>query len=174
MLFKINGVSINGSDGEHLWVNVTDSVAEYTYHVPAGMAGKDENGDKNYTVEAVYKNRIFELGVRNTTNFNVERSPVTITYTSTTVKNNVLSIKASMKDYKDNYLVGTNKICIKINGKTYQENGETKYFYVENGKVDLTGIKVASGTKVSSVTIVTGDRQAYLSARVTTNNIKVT
>ena len=171
LLFKINGVSLKDSNGKAEWLPVTDSVVNYVYHVPTGMGGVDEKGIKNYTVEAVYNNIMFYPDVRNSSDFHVQRSIVNINFESTTVKNNVLSVKASFTDYENEYLIGDNKICVKINGKTYQENGKTKYFTVHNGKVDLTGIKLSAGTKVKSVMLVTGDRQAYLSARATTTDI---
>ena len=87
--------------------------------------------------------------------------------------NDVLSINATFTDFEDNYVVGSNKVCVKINGKTYQEDGKAKYFRVKDGKVDLTGIKLASGTKVQSVMLVTGDSEAYQGARATTTDIVV-
>lgn len=70
-----------------------------------------------------------------------------------------------MTDFKGNYLVGNNTIAIKINGKTYQENKQTKFFNIVNGKVNLKGIKLAKDTVVHSVTLVTGERQSYHGAR---------
>ena len=114
---------------------------------------------------------MFYPDTRNTTVFHVQRSIVNINYEDVTVKNNVLSIKATFTDYENNLLVGDNKICVKINGITYKENNQAKYFTVHNGIVDLTGLKIDDGTKVQSVTLVTGDRSAYLSARETTKDI---
>ena len=172
VLFKINGVSMKDENGNPNWVPATSTVVNYVYHVPAGMAGVYVDGStRNYTVEAVYNNTLFYRDVRNTTDFNVERSIVNVNFESTTVKNNVLSVKAKFTDYEGNNLVGTNKICIKINGITYKEDGQTKYFYVDDGDIDISGIKLDEGTVVKSVTIVTGDRCAYLSARTTTTDI---
>ena len=175
LVFKVNGVTIKNDDGSPLIIPVTSPLVTYVYHVPSGMAGLDSDGNiRNYTVEAVYANKLYTPRVSNTTVFHVERSVVNVNFKSTTVNNNVLSIDATLTDYEDKYLVGTNKICVKINGKTYQEGGKTKYFYVKDGIVDITDIKIDSGTDVKSVTLVTGDRQAYESARVTTTDIKVT
>ena len=174
IILKVNGVTLKNADGSVMRIPVTSSVMKYVYYIPSGMAGVDDEGNvRNYTVEAVYDNDLFVSNVRNTSVFHVERSPVNINFKSTTVKNNVLSIKATFTDYQNNNLVGTNKICVKINGETYKVNGTTKYFNIKDGVVDLTGIKIKSGTTVESVTLVTGDRQAYESARVTTTKIKV-
>ena len=103
--------------------------------------------------------------------YQVERSSVNITFISTTVKGNELSVKATFTDRDGFNVVGNNKVCIKINGVTYKENNEAKYFIVTDGKVDLSGIKLSPGTKVKSLTLVTGEREAYLEARKTTTDI---
>jgi hypothetical protein len=171
VIFKVNGVTIKDVKGNVKRINATSTVVNYAYTVPTGMGGMDANGIKNYTVEAVYNNSMFYPNARNSSSFYVQRSIVVINFIKTTVKNNVLSIKANFTDYENKYLIGDNKVCVKINGKTYQENGKTKYFTVTNGKVNLSGIKLASGTKVKSVTLVTGEREAYEGARATTENI---
>jgi hypothetical protein len=175
LILKVNNITLNDSNGEKLYLDVNSTTVNYIYHIPTGMPGVYDGGDiRNYTVEAVYNNSMFIPGTRNTTTFNVERSIVNINYESVTLRNNEISVKATFTDYQDNLLVGVNKICVKINGKTYRENNETKYFYVHNGIVDLSGIKVEEGTDVESITLVTGDRQPYLSARVTTTDITKT
>jgi hypothetical protein len=174
LILKVNGVTLNNTNGEKLIVPVDSTTVTYMYHIPTGMAGVYSGNYtlRDYVVEAVYDNDMFYPDTRNNTVFHVERSEVNVNYESVTVKNNILSIKGTFTDYQDNLLVGYNKVCIKINGKTYQENNETRYFDVYDGIIDLTGIKVPSDTNVKSVTVVTGDREAYLSARVTTTDIK--
>ena len=171
VLFKINGKTLKDDNNNSLRIKADHSVVNYVYHVPTGTGGVDENGLKDYTVEAVYDNPVFYPDTRNTSVYHVDRSIVNINFIKTSVSNDVLSVKATFTDYENNYLVGDNKICVKINGITYKENGETKYFTVHDGKVDITGIKLGSGTTVKSVMLVTGDRQAYLGARATTTDI---
>lgn len=86
---------------------------------------------------------------------------------------NVLSVKATLKDYKGNNLIGTNKVTIKINGKSYidSKNGKVKYWSVKNGVVNLTGIVVDPKTTIKRVMLVTGERQAYHEERAETTNI---
>ncbi|WP_292474989.1 Ig-like domain-containing protein, partial [Methanosphaera sp.] len=172
LILKVNGITLKDEDGKKVYVKADSTTVTYTYHVPTGMAGVDNNGNiRNYTVEAVYNNSMFYPDTRNTSVFNVQRSIVNINFEDVTVKNNMLSVKGTFTDYENDLLVGNNKICVKINGITYKENNETKYFTVRNGIVDLSGIKIDSGTKVKSVTLVTGDTSAYLSARETTKDI---
>ena len=81
-------------------------------------------------------------------------------------------IKGTIKDYQNIYVKGTNKVCVKINGETYKENGVKKYFKVKNGKINLSGLKVGKEL-VKSVEVVSGDRQAYLSGKGSTTKITI-
>ncbi|RAP51228.1 MAG: hypothetical protein BZ138_05685, partial [Methanosphaera sp. rholeuAM270] len=171
VIFKVNGVTVKDNKGQTIRVKVNSTTVNLAYHVPSGMGGMDAKGIKNYTVEAVYNNSMFYPDTRNTSSFYVQQSIVVVNFIKTSVKNNVLSVRATFTDYENKNVIGDNKVCVKINGKTYQENNKTKYFTVTNGKVDLSGIKLAKGTVVSSVTLVTGEREGYLGARATTTNI---
>ena len=172
LLLKINGVTLKDKSGNNILVPVEGTVVNYVYHVPSGTGAVDNDGKiRNYTVEAVYINSGFYPDTRNKTYYNVERSIVNVNFKRVTVKGNVLSVKANLTDYENKLLVGTNKVCLKINGKTYKQNGKVYYVSVRNGNVDLKNIKLAKGTKVKSLTLVTGPRQPYYGARLTTTDI---
>ncbi len=172
IIFKINDQTLKDEEGQIIKVPVTDKVVTYTYHVPRGTPGIDSTGAlRNYTVKAIY-NSTYYVPVGNTTTYNVERSPVNVNFESVSLKGNTLSIKANFTDYNNNLLVGKNNVSIKINGQTYKENNQTRYFETIDGIPDFSGITIDKGTVVKSVTVVTGERQAYLGARVTTTYIK--
>lgn len=173
VIFKVNGKTLKDKNAENIKVPVTSTVVNYVYHVPSATAGVDNNGNiRNYSVECVYANDLFYPDTRNKTVYHVQRSIVNINFIKTTVVNGKLKVKAKLTDYENNNLVGINKICIKINGVTYKDaKGKTIYFNVKDGNIDLSGIKLAKGTSVKSVMIVTGTRQAYLSARASTTDI---
>jgi len=164
---------LKNDDGTPVSVEVVNNMARYTYHVPRGTSAITNDGlVKNYTVTASYDNKAYYVGVKNNTTYNVDPKAVEVTFNEVTVLDNQLSIKADMKDEDGYYLIGSSKIAIKINGKTYQENGKVKYFTIQNGKVDLSGINT-NGTKVKEITLVSGTRDAYLSVRATTTSIVV-
>nr|WQH65246.1 Ig-like domain repeat protein [Methanosphaera sp. ISO3-F5] len=172
VIFKVNGNTIKDESGSQIHVDVINNVATYTYYVEPGTASVYKNGSiRHYSLEAVYDNPSFYPDTRNKTVFHVDKSDVTINFVKTTVKGTKLSVKATMTDYKGNNLVGNSTIAIKINGRTYQENGKAKYFNIVNGKVNLSGLKLSPGEKVHSVMIVTGERQSYHAARETTTDI---
>ncbi|MBR0472117.1 MAG: hypothetical protein IJI98_05415 [Methanosphaera sp.] len=132
VLFKVNGVTLKDKNGNKIQVPAKSNVVNYEYHVARGTAGYDHNGNiRNYTVEAVYVNNLFYPDTRNKTVFNVDRSIVNVNFIKTVVKNDNLSLKATLTDYENKNLVGTSKICIKINGHTYKENGKVRYFNVK-------------------------------------------
>ena len=126
---------------------------------------------RDYVVSAVYVNPDFYPDSRDSDIYNVQRSATSIKITSATVKSGKLSIKANILDEYKNNVVGTNKVTIKINGKTYKENGKTKIYSVKNGVINLFGLDL-EGNKVKSLTIVTGERQSYYESTVTTTNVK--
>ena len=170
VFFKINGISLKDDEGNIIYVPVINSTATYTYSINI-MASVDKNNElRNYTVTAVYVNPNYYPTVRNTTFFNVEKSNVTINVTSSKVKGNMLSLKATLKDYLGYNLVGENKVCVKINGVTYKENNINKYFNISNGILDIDDINIGNNT-VRNVEIITGERQAYTGARITINNV---
>ncbi|WP_455645761.1 hypothetical protein [Methanosphaera sp.] len=178
VIFKVNGVSLKDANGKIIRVKVENNTAVYTYHVPAGMASVDGNGNlRNYSVEAVYQNEIFYPDTRNTTVFNVEKSTVKVNINSVTLNNKtkvITSIKANLTDANGNLLVGTNKVCVKVNGKALRDsNNKTMYFTVTNGIINLTNIKTTGINTFKNITIVTGERQAYTSGQSTTTKITV-
>ena len=66
-----------------------------------------------------------------------------------------------MTDYKGNNLVGNSTIAIKINGRTYQEKGKTKYFNIVNGKVNLSGLKSDLNHEKEIINAAIGEDGSY-------------
>ena len=172
--FKVNGITLKNAKGTPVRVKVVNNKATYTYHVPLGTSAiSSKTGlPTNHTVTAIYDNKAYYDVVRNNTTYHVEPKSVKFTFNQVKVQNGKLSVKADLKDVDGKYVVGKNTVSIKINGKTYKENGEVKRFSVRNGKVNLTGINT-NGNKVKELTLVTGNREPYLSTKATTKKIVV-
>ncbi|WP_323736542.1 Ig-like domain repeat protein [Methanosphaera sp. ISO3-F5] len=175
VIFKVNGKTIKDNKGKNVQVKVVNNTATYKYTVPAGMGGVNNDGTiRDYDVEAVLVSDTYYPDTRDTGVFHVERSPVTINIAKTSVNSkNVLSVQATIKDYKGKNVIGTNQVNIKINGRSYvnPSTGKTQNFQVTDGKINLKNIQLDKTIKVKSVMIVTGDRQAYLGARNETSKI---
>ena len=174
VMLKVNGVTLKDSKGKAVYVTLDKNAqATYKYTIPAGTGGiTAAKAVRNYTVTAIFVGDNYYPGAKNTTTFQVERSPTTVTINEAKVsKDNVLSVKATLKDYKGNNLIGTNKVTIKINGKSYTRNGKAVYWSVKNGNVDLSGIQVDPKTTIKRVLLVTGERQAYTEGRAETTTI---
>ena len=173
VIFKLNDKTIKDENNQTVYVKVVNNTATYTYKVPLGAGAVDSQTGlvKNYTVTAIFNNTKYNgHALRNTTVFHIERNAIKFHFNSVTVQNNLLSVKADLKDCYGNYVVGTNKICVKINGKTYCEGNTTKYYYIQNGIVDLSGINIGN-EDVKEITLVSGDREPYLSTRDSTTEI---
>ena len=176
VMFKVNGVTLKDKDGKTLYVPVnSNKEATYSYVIPAGTGGITASKKvRDYRVDAILIGDNYYPGARNNTKFNVERSTTYVNITQAMVtSSNVLSVKATLKDYKGNNLIGTNKVTIKINGNSYidSKNVKVKYWSVKNEVVDLTGIVVDPKTTIKRVMPVTGERQAYHEERAETTNI---
>ena len=174
VMLKVNGVTLKDSKGKPVYVNLDKNAqSTYNYIIPAGTGGiTAKKVARNYSVTAIFVGENYYPGAKNSTYFNVERSPTTVSVSEVKVNSkNVLSVKATLKDYKGNSLIGTNKVTIKINGKGYTKNGKAVYWSVKNGKIDLSGIQIDPKTTIKRVLVVTGERQAYLEGRAETSNI---
>ena len=177
VIFKINGKVVKDEDGNIIFVKVVNNSANYTYYIPNAMASVYNNSVlRNYTVEAVYGNPLYDSDTRNTTIFNVEQSPININVANITINKNTnkLTLKANITDYQENLVVGTNKICLKINDKTLtDESNNTIYYYITDGIIDLSNITVPAINNYHNITIVAGERYAYKSNKITSTDINV-
>ena len=173
VIFKINGKTIKDDDGNIVFSDIINNTATYTYHIPQGMASVDKNNTlRNYTVEAVYADKIYQE-TKNTTVFHVEKSDISIDINNVSISktDKTMNVTAKILDYQGNFIVGTNKICLKVNGVTLKdENNQTIYYTINNGVIDLKNI-IIPVKNVNNITIVTGDRQAYNSGCNTTDVI---
>ncbi|WP_455645419.1 Ig-like domain repeat protein [Methanosphaera sp.] len=176
ILFKVNGVTLKDSKGQAIRVKVDENnTATYNYTVPAGMGSVYNNGNlRNYTVEALFQSDIFYPDARDKTIFNVEKSDVNININSVTVNNKtktITTLTGTITDYMGNKINGTNKIAIKVNGVTLKDkNNKTIYYTVKNGNINLSNI-TTNINKIKSITLVTGERQAYNKGETTITQI---
>ena len=174
VMLKINGVTLKDKNGKTLYLALDKNAqATYKYIIPAGTGGITNNKQaRNYTVTAIFVGDNYYTNARNTTNFQVERSNTTVTITQVKVTNNTyLTLKATLKDYKGNNLIGKNHLTIKINGKSFTVNGEVPYWTVNNGIVDLDWLIMDPKITIKRIMLVTGERQAYTEGRAETTNI---
>lgn len=173
VFFKINGVTLKDANGKQIQAKVNNGVATYDYVVPAGMAAinKDKT-TRYYNVTAGFASPVYYPDTKNVTKFNVQRSDVTIT-TSKVIVNTTskkLQIKGTIKDYKDNYVIGKNLLNVKINGKTVTINNQTTTEIID-GIITLTVDIPTNIQVVRNITLVTGARTAYEGYRTTISSI---
>lgn len=177
VMFKVNGVTLKDENGTAIKVKVgEDNTASYNYTIAPGTGGITSTGStRDYSVTAVFVGDNYYPDVKNETKFNVERSTVDVNFENVMVSEaNVLSINATLTDYAGSNVVGTNKILIKINGKSLVNSttGKAIYYSVKDGVINLTDIIVDPEVTIKRVMLVTGERQAYLESRNETLDIK--
>ncbi|MBO7719327.1 MAG: Ig-like domain repeat protein, partial [Methanosphaera sp.] len=176
--FKVNGLTLKNSAGEVLKTKVTNGVATTDYTIPLGLSGVTDAQTmtpKNHTILAGFYNKNYQENIRNTSTFQVERSPITINIDNVTLDNKKhhLSLNASIKDYLGNYVSGPNKCIIKINGVSLKNGTNPMFYYSTDGRLNIKNTPLPLQDKYSTLEIVTQDRLAYKSARNTTSKFNI-
>jgi len=171
-VFKINGRTIKNSLNNVIKFPVKNGVVTFNYAIPKGMAGYLANGSvRYYEVTACLSHPDYNEIQRATTKFTVQRSPISLAVTSLTANmtSKKIIIKANVKDYKDNNVLGTSKLNIKVNGKSVQINNNTITTF-NNGVINLI-IDLPQVSTLKDITFVIGERCSYESLRQTVTDI---
>ena len=176
--FKVNGLTFKDSNGDVLKTKVVNGVATTNYTIPLGLSGVTDAQTmtpKNHTILSGFYNKNYQENIRNTSTFQVERSPITIRIDSVTINNkeHKLSLDASIRDYLGNYVSGPNKCIVKINGVSLKNGTKPLYYYSTNGRLNIKNTPVPLQDKYTSLEVVTQDRLAYKSARNTTTKFNI-
>ncbi len=164
VIFKLQGKTIKDPNGNIIKTNVTMGIVEITYQLPNDIS------QRNYTITAVYSgNNLYNITKKDT---KVEIKKIsTIITVNATQKNNTIIVIGSIKDKNGHYLIGTNNVVFKVNGITINNITTNKTTYlVKNGLINYTIIIPGwrKGKIYNNLTVVTGERNAYLSTRATT------
>ena len=179
VMFKVNGVTLKDSKGNPLKVKVVNNTATYNYYIAPGTGGKTSDGKiRYYTVTAIYSNSNYypSDSARGNTNYTVQRSAVSINISSVIIKkgSQTMSVSARIYDYRGKAVVGTNKICVKINGVSLKDSKNRPiYFNVKDGVIILRNIPIPKVSQYKLITIVTGERQAYMAGTGKTTKITI-
>ena len=167
VIFKVNGITLKDSNGQTIKLSVDkNGIATYNYFIKNGLSSM-----RNYTVDAVFFNTYYNpTRSHENATFNVNKSMININFNTVKISDDKLQINANIKTEKNSQVIGENKICVKINGKTVTDNqGNILYFNVKGGKINLTINNTVNNIK--TVSLVTGERIAYLGTRATTEKI---
>ena len=133
------------------------------------MAGyTTDNKVRYYNVTSSYFHPNYSSPAKPTAQFTVQRSAVTITTTQVVANmtSKKLIIKGNIKDYKNNNVIGTSKLNVKINGVTLKINNANTVS-IENGIINLVIDIPANVNNIKDITLVTGAKTAYEGYRTT-------
>ena len=155
VVFKLNGKTLKGENGEVLYAQVIDGKAELDYIITTKYSAK------TYTLTAVYGGNNYERTETNGT-LTLENKEVNINVDSITTNNNKTSIKATITYETGLLIVTSTKIAIKINGKTVLSGVNST-----NGKIDLSFITTLR-PGMYELLIISGENGIYKTGKVTT------
>ncbi len=171
-IFKLNGKTIINSKLQPIKFPVKNGLVTFNYVIPKGMAGYYGNGSvRYYEVMACLSHPDYNAIERATSKFTVKRSNISVSDSAVVANmtSKKLTIKANVKDFKGNNVVGVTKLNVKLNGKTIQINNATTTTFndgVINIVLDLPAVK-----NINDITLVIGQRCSYESARCTITDI---
>ena len=173
LVYRLNGQTLK-NNSTTITGTVINGRATINYTLPAGQSGKTYNLTVKYTSSSNNYNT-----TSTDTNITVNKSPININITNARIEDNKIIVNATLTDKNGNLLVGTNTYSFKISGLTLKDNtGKTITINGKDGKLNTeislpSTLQTIKGTK--QLTIITGERNAYLSLKTTTDlNIKPT
>lgn len=144
VIFKRNSKTIKT-------VNIKNGIATPNYNLGNSIA-------RTYKITTVYSSRKYGR-VQNNTNLTVKKMPTTIKAKDIVSKGNTFTIKAKILDNKNKNIKNNNKVTIKINGITYQNEV----------KVNKGNVNIKVPTKLNkgkyTVSILSGTNGYYASSR---------
>ncbi len=156
--FKLNGKTLKDEEGNTIYGYVDENgVASIEYTIPSDYSAKD------YTLTAVYGGTGYERAEAETT-LTLEKVDTTIEIDDTTGSQDTITItqgenlnlKATIiNTATDAPVVGTSKIAVKINGKTFANENVT------DGVIDLTLDTADFKNPTYDITIIAGENNRY-------------
>ncbi len=151
VIFKFQGHTIKDVNNNTVLVNVTNGQAMLSYTIFDGISAH------GYNISAVYSDPAYYRAEAKAP-IMVEKTNTKITVdTVTGIPGQNVTVTGIIKDIHGNIVQGTNRISIKLNGKTILSN-----VTVTNGIIN-ENITIPDGLKQNTynITIVTGARLAY-------------
>ena len=169
VLFKIDGKTLTQANGETILASINNNQATLTYNIESQYSAR------KHTITTVLVNDSYARSQANNT-FNVTKSNTQINLNTAQLNNKQMTLTGTITDNTGQTLNGINKVAVKVNGKTLtQANGERQYYYITDGKINITVDDVNLGSGEHTISVVTGERTAYTEARsnttLTNNNI---
>ena len=166
IILKIDGKTLKDENNITLQVPIQNNTAKHTLTLGA------EYSARKHTITAILVNGTYMRSQADNT-FNITTTQTNIQLNTLTMnKKGTTTLTGNIKTATGENVEGTNKIAIKIDGKTLKNNnGETKYYYTTNGNINITLTDKNYTTGTHTITVVTGERNTYTAAR---NNTTLT
>lgn len=166
VIFKINGVTIKDEHNQTLRYYLNPEInnnKSFIYQFPYHWS------QKTVKITIIY-NDITYGRIENSTYIQLWKTPIYMTVNTTLLKSRRVIVKGFINDWIKEYVTGTNIIGVKINGLTLKDkNGKVLYFRATDGRIDFNFTLPKEYKKDNyNITLVTGERSAYLGTNITT------
>ena len=167
VIFKIDGKTLT-INGETIKVAITNNKADYTYTLSNIYSAR------KHTITALLSNGSYVRSQASTT-FNITRTQTRINLKPIQMGKTSTQLTGTITNTQNKPLMGTNKIAVKINGKTLKgSDGQKLIYHVQDGNINITlPIKAEDYAQDTyTIEVVTGPRSTYTGAKNTTTMTK--
>lgn len=166
LILKINGVTIKDENNQTRRYYLNSGILKHkllTLQFPYHWS------QKTIKITAIY-NDVTYGRIENSTYIQLWKAPINMSVNTTLLKSRKVVVNGFIKDYNKDYVKGSNVIGVKINGLTLKDkNGKVLYFKANNGRINFTFTLPEEYKKDNyNITLVTGERKAYLGTYTTT------
>lgn len=168
IIFKIDGKTLTDTNGETIKAQITNNTADYQYTL------RHPYSARKHSLTAVLVNGSYVRSQANTS-FNITRATTRINLNPVRLTKTSPQLTGTITDTNNNTVTGTNKIAVKIDGKTIKgSDGKNTIYMVEDGKINITlPVNPEKYTKDTyTIEVVTGQRNSYTGAKTTTQMTK--
>ncbi|RAP03188.1 hypothetical protein [Methanosphaera stadtmanae] len=163
VIFKIDRITLQDTNGETLQIPITDNTVTYNYTV-----GSEYSARKHTITVLLINNTYVRSQADNNFNVTTTTTNINLNTLSMTPKTSTI-ITGTITDNHGNNVQGINKVAVKIDGTTLKaSSGETQYFYIEDGQINIPLEDQNYTTGEHTLEVVTGARSSYSGARTNT------
>lgn len=163
VIFKIDRITLQDTNGETLQIPITDNTVTYNYTV-----GSEYSARKHTITVLLINNTYVRSQADNNFNVTTTTTNINLNTLSMTPKTSTI-ITGTITDNQGNNVQGINKVAVKIDGTTLKaSSGETQYFYIEDGQINIPLEDQNYTTGEHTLEVVTGARSSYSGARTNT------
>lgn len=163
---KVNGKTLTKGN-KALYFKSNNGVFNASFKLSNNVLNKKVSLTLISSTTGAYKSSKYTINNLQKTAKEITRTKINFKDITLARNRNELTINAKIVDLKNKSISDADKISVKINGNTYKENNQTKYYYPNSNGVLTVKIKVykSLSTKTFNITLISGDTYKYYSKK---------